>query len=82
MNDPLCSITEHVIVENSCQRLKPIEPYLTCSQYLNLLRNATSKKIMETCDKKELIYDKSIITTSLVEDFEMTCSESYQRDHS
>ena len=34
----------------------------------------------ETCRKDELIFDYSIVTSSLVEDFSMTCSDKYQRD--
>ena len=44
------------------------------------LSDTTEETTIESCDKSEVIYDKSVVTSSLVEDFEMICSESYQRD--
>ena len=44
------------------------------------LSDTTEETTIESCDKSEVIYDKSVVTSSLVEDFEMICSEAYQRD--
>ena len=43
--------------------------------------NGSSKEIFfETCSKHELVFDRSIVMSSLVEDFDMTCSDIFQKD--
>ena len=32
-----------------------------------------------TCDKSELVFDQSVVKSSITEDFGMVCEESYQR---
>ena len=78
------SIIDKITIDKSCQRIIPKENFQTCEQYLELFKNNNNalSEIMteETCRKDELIFDYSIVTSSLVEDFSMTCSDKYQRD--
>ena len=78
------TIINKITIDKSCQRIIPKDDFHTCEQYLELLENNnnTISEIMteETCRKDELIFDYSIVTSSLVEDFSMTCSDKYQRD--
>ena len=78
------SIIDKITMDKSCQRIIPKENFQTCEQYLELFKNNNNalSEIMteETCRKDELIFDYSIVTSSLVEDFSMTCSDKYQRD--
>ena len=78
------TIINKITIDKSCQRIIPKDDFHTCEQYLELLENNnnTFSEIMteETCRKDELIFDYSIVTSSLVEDFSMTCSDKYQRD--
>ena len=78
------TIINKITIDKSCQRIIPKDDFQTCEQYLELLENNnnTFSEIMteETCRKDELIFDYSIVTSSLVEDFSMTCSDKYQRD--
>ena len=75
------SIINEITIDKSCQRIIPGENFQTCEQYLELLKKPNiSEMTEETCRKDELIFDHSIVTSSLVEDFGMTCSDTYQRD--
>ena len=78
------TIINKITIDKSCQRIIPKDDFQTCEKYLELLENTnnTFSEIMteETCRKDELIFDYSIVTSSLVEDFSMTCSDKYQRD--
>ena len=80
----LSIIINEITTDKSCQRIIPKENFQTCEQYLELFKNNNNalSEIMteETCRKDELIFDYSIVTSSLVEDFSMTCSDKYQRD--
>ena len=64
----------------SCQRLEPISVYDTCEEYLNALQNNSTMKTLRVCDIKDLVFDRSIVESSIVEDFEMVCENAYQRD--
>ena len=78
------SIIDKITIDKSCQRIIPKDNFQTCEQYLELFKNNNNAlseiMIEETCRKDELIFDYSIVTSSLVEDFSMTCSDKYQRD--
>ena len=77
----LSSIINEITTDKSCQKIIPKENFQTCEQYLELFKNKNmSEMTEETCRKDELIFDHSIVTSSLVEEFGMTCSEAYQRD--
>ena len=73
-------INSVVTKDRSCSKLSPNVPYESCEEFLNMLQNDTIENIIETCDKDQLVFDKSVVSSSLVEDMDMTCSESYQRD--
>ena len=66
----------------TCKFLIPVEKEidLSCEEFLRIIGNDTAKTRTETCQKKDLLFDKSVVTTSLVEDFGMTCHDAYQRD--
>ena len=53
---------------------------ILANKFFLTLSDTTEEYIIESCEKNEVIYDRSVVTSSLVEDFEMICSESYQRD--
>ena len=71
-----------------CQRMISTEDIIgiqNCDQYVNELQSANNNNIskeifLETCKKSELVFDRSIVESSLVEDFDMTCSDVFQKD--
>ena len=77
----LSSIINEITTDKSCQKIIPKENFQSCEQYLELFKNKNmSEMTEETCRKDELIFDHSVVTSSLVEDFGMICSDVYQRD--
>ena len=41
--------------------------------------NDLSSETIVTCPKSELVYDRSVVTSSITEDFGMVCEDSYQK---
>ena len=51
-----------------------------CQEYLEkLLAVNDTQKIVKTCAKDELIYDRNVVKTTITEDFGMVCQDTYQR---
>ena len=74
------SAVNKIIHSRSCHVVSPVESIGTCDEYLTMVENLTIKTQTETCQKEDLIFDRSVVTSSLVEDFGMTCHDAYQRD--
>ena len=52
----------------------------SCSDYINTaLNNPEDCNFIEKCPQKELVFDRSIVKTSVTEDLNMTCDELYLR---
>ena len=52
----------------------------SCSAYINTALNKSEDcKFIEKCPQNELVFDRSIVTTSVTEDLAMTCDELYLR---
>ena len=52
----------------------------SCSAYINTAMNKSDDcKFIEKCPQNELVFDRSIVKTSITEDFDMTCDELYLR---
>ena len=52
----------------------------SCSDYINsALNNPEDCSFIEKCPQNELVFDRSIVKTSITEDFDMTCDELYLR---
>ena len=69
-----------------CHRIIPAKEsgIQNCDQYVDELqstgKNESKEIFFETCSKYELVFDRSIVESSLVEDFDMTCSDIFQKD--
>ena len=52
----------------------------SCSAYINTALNKSEDcKFIEKCPQNELVFDRSIVKTSVTEDLDMTCDELYLR---
>ena len=74
--------THKIVFPETCNLLVPLkkEAIKTCEEFLTAIENNSTNTRMETCLKNDLIFDRSVVTTSIVEDFGMTCHDDYQRD--
>ena len=88
---PICEnvTTYHSVYETitksdvgvSCQRWEPQHSvYDTCEEYLNALESNLTRKTLRACDIKALVFDRTVVETSIIEDFGMVCENAYQRD--
>ena len=76
------------INEQSCRRLVPSEAtYQNCEEYLVLFLKITSSEnnendtaLIESCNQKDLVFDRSVVFSTITEDFGFVCSDSYVRD--
>ena len=74
--------TDKIVFPQTCKMLVPLEKEAikTCYDFLTIIENNHANTRMETCHNNDLIFDRSVVTTSIVEDFGMTCQDAYQRD--
>ena len=77
------------INEQSCKRLVPLSEdfYQNCEEYLELFLKITSSEnnendtaLIESCKPNDLVFDRSVVISTITEDFGFVCSESYMRD--
>ena len=74
--------TDKIVFPRTCNMLVPLEKETieTCDEFMTVIQNDPTKTKPETCPNNDLIFDRSVVTTSIVEDFGMTCQDAYQRD--
>ena len=61
--------------KHSCKRKTVKDPQISCNAFLSILRssNATNNIIEETCPIDQVVYDKSVVDSSLATRFEFAC---------
>ena len=66
--------------EKSCKRLDLKNQFHgSCLEYLSKLKDNKSEKMWTSCKKNYLIFDRSIVNSSIPEDFDMVCDDVYLR---
>ena len=51
----------------------------TCEEYKEALKDPQTAKENVTCSRDELVFDRSIVTSSVTEDYDLTCDHSIVR---
>ena len=51
----------------------------TCDKYIEALDDPKVSKIVSNCTFEDLIFDHSIVTSSIIQDYDFTCDRSYLR---
>ena len=51
----------------------------TCNEYIKALDDPKVSKIVSNCTFEDLIFDHSIVTSSIVQDYDFTCDRNYLR---
>ena len=79
MADSSANITS-ILDEKSCMRLDLKNRFEgSCYDYLSELSNNETEKIWKSCGRNDLIFDKSVVESSIPEDFDMICDNAYQK---
>ena len=66
--------------EKSCLRFDLKDEYYgTCTEYLTKLKDSKTEKMWKSCELSGLIFDRSIVKSSIPEDFDMVCDNSFLR---
>ena len=66
--------------EKSCMRLDLKNRFEgSCYDYLSELSNNETEKIWKSCGRNDLIFDRSVVESSIPEDFAMICDNAYQK---
>ena len=52
---------------------------MTCQEYKDALKNPNVKKSSGTCLKDQLIFDRSIVFTTVTEHYQLTCNDDIVR---
>ena len=52
---------------------------MSCDDYLNVKLERSDNAWIAKCSREEIIFDRSIVKTSIPEDFDMICENSYQK---
>jgi hypothetical protein len=50
---------------------------LSCNEYLDKLADNNVLKVKQTCDRTDLVFDKSVVLTTLVQKYGFTCESEY-----
>ena len=50
-----------------------------CNQYINALTDDSVTKTKASCGYQDLIWDNSVVTSSIVKDYDFTCGNSYKK---
>ena len=51
----------------------------SCYDYMSELRKNETEKIWKSCGRNDLIFDRSVVESSIPEDFEMICDNAYEK---
>lgn len=62
----------------SCSRLVPVKPALSCQDYVSMMKNDSIEKLLEPCPRQELVFDRTVVTSSITEEFDMVCDKAFE----
>ena len=69
-----------ILDDKSCMRLDLKNRFEgSCYDYMSELRKNETEKIWKSCGRNDLIFDRSVVESSIPEDFEMICDNAYQK---
>ena len=67
-----CNITSIVTDSND-------NTIMNCQEYRDALKNPNVKKSSKICSKNQLIFDRSIVLTTVTEHYQLTCNDDIVR---
>ena len=62
----------------SCKIIQ-FEEVNSCQDYLNALKTESAKEKTQECTPEELIFDRSIVKSSVTEDYQLVCNDAMLR---
>ena len=51
----------------------------SCQDFKKALKDPSIQKVNVTCSREELVFDHSIVTSTVTEDYDLTCDHSFVR---